>query len=64
MKLKDHSFDIIEVFEAEWQVVLNTHTELDFLYAFKNGKSAGNGVYVLKGTTSRLMGACRPKVSS
>jgi hypothetical protein len=31
---------------------------------FKNGRSAGNGAYVWKGTTSRVMVASKPKVSS
>jgi hypothetical protein len=30
----------------------------------KNDRSVGNGVYMQKGTTSRQMGASRPKVSS
>jgi hypothetical protein len=29
----------------------------------KHGRSAGNGAYVWKGTTSRVMVASRPKVS-
>jgi hypothetical protein len=49
--------------EAESQAVLNTLTEHDFQDAFQNGRSAGNGAYALKGTTSRVMVASRPKVS-
>jgi hypothetical protein len=33
--------------------VLNTLTEHDFQDAFKNDRSAGNGTYTWKGTTSR-----------
>jgi hypothetical protein len=29
-----------------------------------NGRSAGNGMYMWKGTTSRVMGSSRPEVSS
>jgi hypothetical protein len=43
--------------------VLNTLTEQDFQDAFKNCRSAGNGAYWRKGTTSRVMVASRPKVS-
>jgi hypothetical protein len=63
IKMKGRRFDTIEVFEAESQAVLNTHTEHDFEDAFKHGRSAGSGAYVLKGTTSRVMVASRPKVS-
>jgi hypothetical protein len=41
--------------EAESQAVLNSLTEHDFQDAFKNDRSAGNGAYALKGTTSRVM---------
>jgi hypothetical protein len=47
---------------AEYQAVLNTLTKLYFQDAFKNGRSAGNGAYAPKGTTSRVMLASRPKV--
>jgi hypothetical protein len=43
--------------------VLKTLTEYNFQVAFKKGRSTGNNVYKLKGTTSRAMVACRPKVS-
>jgi hypothetical protein len=33
-------------------------------YAFKNMAEAGNGAYAWKGTTSRVMMASRPKISS
>jgi hypothetical protein len=35
IKLKGCHFDVIEVIEAELQVVLNLHTEHDFQNAFK-----------------------------
>jgi hypothetical protein len=63
IKLKDRHFDTIEVMEAEPLVVLNTLTEHNFQNAFKNGRSIGNGGYVLKRTTSRVMVASRSKVS-
>jgi hypothetical protein len=47
-------FDASEVTEAELQALLNTLTDHHFQDAFKNGKSAGNGAYVWKGTI--LMG--------
>jgi hypothetical protein len=46
IKLKGRHFDTIEVIEAESQKVLITLTEHDFQDAFKNGRSAGNGVYI------------------
>jgi hypothetical protein len=50
--------------KAEPQVVLNTLTEHEFQDAFtKNGRSAGNGAYVRKGTTLGLMMASRTKAS-
>jgi hypothetical protein len=63
IKLKGYHFDTIEAMEAELQTVLNTHTEHDFQDAFQSGRSAGNGAYALKGTTSRVMVASRTKVS-
>jgi hypothetical protein len=36
--------------------------EHDFQDAFKNGRSAGNGAYARKDTTSRVMLASKPKV--
>jgi hypothetical protein len=62
IKLKGHHFDTTEVTEAELQVVLNTLTEQDLQDAFKNGRSTGNGAYVPKGNTWRVMEASRPKV--
>jgi hypothetical protein len=49
--------------EAKSQAVLNILTEHDFQDTFQNGRSAGNGAYARKGTTSRVMVAIRPKVS-
>jgi hypothetical protein len=54
IKLKGRHFDTIEVREAESQAVLNTLTGHDFGEAFKNGRSAGNGAYEQKATTSRV----------
>jgi hypothetical protein len=51
-----------EVIEAGTQAVLKTLTEHDFKDAFKNDRSAGNGAYARKVTTSRAMLASRPKV--
>jgi hypothetical protein len=45
VKLKGGHFDTTEVMEAESQAVLNSLTEHDFQDAFKNGRSAGDGVY-------------------
>jgi hypothetical protein len=52
IKLKGCHFDITEVIEADSQAVLNTLTEQD---VFENSRSYGNGAYVRKGTTSRVM---------
>jgi 2'-5' RNA ligase len=57
--LKGRHFDTIELIEAESQAVLNTLTEHSLQIAFKNVRSAGNGAYALKGTTSRVMVASR-----
>jgi Tfp pilus assembly protein PilV len=62
-KLKGCHFDAIEVIEVESQVVLNNLTGHNFQTAFKNGRHIGNSAYVWKGTTSRVMVACKPKVS-
>jgi hypothetical protein len=62
IKLKGRHFDTIEVIEAESQAVLNALTEQDLQDAFKNGRSAGNGVYTRKGTTARVMMASRLEV--
>jgi hypothetical protein len=61
---KGRRFDTNKVIKAESQTVPNTLTELDFLDAFKNGRSTGNGAYAPKGTTSRIMVANRPKATS
>jgi hypothetical protein len=63
IKLKGCHFDTTEAIEAESQAVLNALTEHDFQDAFKNGRSTGNGIYVWKVTTSRVMVASRPKVN-
>jgi hypothetical protein len=63
IKLKGRHFYAMEVIKAESQAVLNTLTDHDFQAAFKNGRSAGNGAYAQKRTTSRVMMASRPKVS-
>jgi hypothetical protein len=64
VKLKGRHFvDTVEVIEAESQAVLNTLTEHSFQDVFKNGKSADNGAYARKKTTSKVMVASRPKVS-
>jgi hypothetical protein len=63
MKLKDRCFDTIEGIEIESQAVMNTPTEHYFKDAFKNCRSAENGAYARKGTTSMLMVASRPKVN-
>jgi hypothetical protein len=62
-KTERSPFDTIEMIEAELLAVLVTLTEHDFQNVFKNGRSAGNGAYALKGTTSNMMVASRPKVS-
>jgi hypothetical protein len=63
IKMKVRHFDTTEVIEAESRAVLNTLTEHYFQDAFKNSRSAWNGEYARKGTTSRVMVASRPKVS-
>jgi hypothetical protein len=62
LKLKGRHFDTAEAIEAEMQAVLNSLTENDFQDPFMEGRSAGNGVHVWKGTTW-VMVASRPKVS-
>jgi hypothetical protein len=63
IKLEGRNFNTTEVIEAESQAVLNTLTGNDFRDAFKNGRSAGNGAYARKGTTSRVLVASKPRVS-
>jgi hypothetical protein len=46
-----------------WPRQNHTLTEHDFQDAFKNGRSAGNSAYVLKGTTTKSIVASRPKVN-
>jgi hypothetical protein len=62
IKVKGRHFDWIEVIETESQAVLNNLTEHDFQEKLQNGRSAGNGTYPQKKTTSKVMVACRPKV--
>jgi hypothetical protein len=50
--------------KVESRVVPNTLIEHDFQDAFKNGRSAGNGVYAQKGTTSKMVVTSRSKVCS
>jgi hypothetical protein len=61
IKMKGRHFSTTELIEAESQAVLNTLTEYDFQDGIKNGRSAGNGAYARKGTTSRVMVASRPE---
>jgi hypothetical protein len=49
IKLKGRHFDTIKVIEAESHAMLNTLIKHDFQDAFKNGRSAGNGAYALRG---------------
>jgi hypothetical protein len=49
--------------EAESQALLIILTEHDFSMHLKNGISAGNGTYVQKGTTSKVMVTNKSKVS-
>jgi hypothetical protein len=63
IKIRGHHFDAIEVIKAESQAVLNSLTEHDFQDAFKIDRSAGNGAYVQKVTTLRVMVTSRPKLS-
>jgi hypothetical protein len=48
--------------EAESQEVLNTIAEHDFQNAFKNGRRPRNRAYALKGATSGVMVASKPRV--
>jgi tetrahydrodipicolinate N-succinyltransferase len=59
MKLEGHYFDTIEVIEAELRAVLNTISRM----RLKNGRSVRKRAYMRKGTTLRVMVACKPKVS-
>jgi hypothetical protein len=63
IKIKGHHFDTIEVTEAESLLALNTFTERDFYYAFKNGRRTGNGANERKETISRMMVGSRPKIN-
>jgi hypothetical protein len=60
IKLKGRHSDTVKVIEAESQAMLNTLTEHDFQYAFKKGKKSCKR---LKGTTSRVTVASKPKVA-
>jgi hypothetical protein len=61
IKLKGRHFDTIEVIGAESKAALNSLTEHDFQDE-KNCRSAGNGAYSFKGTTSKVMISITPKV--
>jgi hypothetical protein len=63
INLKGRHFDAVEVIKAKSQAALNILTEQDFQDVFKNGRSAENGAYTRKGTTSKVLVASRPKVS-
>jgi hypothetical protein len=63
LKLKFRHFDTIEMIVAESQAVLNTLAEHDSKMHLNIGRSAGNGAYARKGTTSRMMVDSRPKLS-
>jgi hypothetical protein len=63
MKLKSSHFDIIEAIEAKSQALLNALTDHDSRMHLKSGRNAGNGAYMRKRTSSRVMVASRPKVS-
>jgi hypothetical protein len=64
LKIKLKGCLLIQLIEAELQAVLNTLMEHNSQDAFKNnGRSAGNDVYVWKGTILRLMVASRPIVT-
>jgi hypothetical protein len=63
MKLKGCHFDTTEMIEAELQAVMNTDTEQNFQGEFKSRKNVGNGGYMWKRLTSRVMMASKPKVS-
>jgi hypothetical protein len=62
-KQQGSHFDTTEMIEGESQAVMNILRGHDFQSAFKNGRSAGNGAYAWKGTTSKVMVASRSKVS-
>jgi hypothetical protein len=49
--------------ETNKQTNKQTLTEHDFQDVFKNGRSAENGAYGQKGTTTRVLVASRPEVS-
>jgi hypothetical protein len=59
-KLKGRRFDTTEDIQVESQRVLDTLTENDFQEAFQKRRRLGTGVYMRKGTTSRVMVADRP----
>jgi hypothetical protein len=54
IKLIGRHFDTIKVIEVESQVALNTQNATSRTH-LKNGRSAGNGAYSRKETTSRVM---------
>jgi hypothetical protein len=59
LKLKGRRFDTVGEIQAELQRVLDSLTEKDFQETFQKW-SCGTGVYMVEGTTSRVMVADRP----
>jgi hypothetical protein len=55
IRLKDHHFDTIEVIEAESKAVLKPSKNKTSRMHLKNNSSAGNCVYMQKGTISRVV---------
>jgi hypothetical protein len=62
IKLKGCHFYTLEMIEAESQGKLTKFTEHNFQHAFKICRSAENGGYAWKGTTSRVKVGSRPNV--
>jgi hypothetical protein len=60
LKLKGRRFDAIEEIQVESQRVLDTLTEKDFQEASQKWRRGGTGIYMRKGTTSRVIAADRP----
>jgi len=60
LKLKGCRFDTTEAIQAESQRMLDTLIEKDFQEAFQKWRDGGTGVYMQKGTTSRVTLADSP----
>jgi hypothetical protein len=60
LKLKGRRFNTTEDIQAESQRVLDTLTERNYSKRTKNGGEGGTGVYMLEGSTSRVMAADKP----